>query len=152
MATPFELLKTVFDRDVCQRATKPLRQGVEIAVRFAEGGTATLSKIGSRLETEDRTPAQPDMTFDVSLRALEALAKSETTDIGEIGVEILKLMAHSDDQVRIRARVHIGAFGLLTHGYLGVLPLGGPAVMKFLGTKGLTNIGKIKEALSKLRG
>lgn len=147
----FEILKDIFMRDVCQRATKPLRNGAQIAVQLG-AVAARLRKTGEGLVVEDQAAEKPDMSFTVPTAALQHLQAQTTQDIGEVGVEILKLMASSDESRKIRAKVHIGAFSLFTQGYLTVLPLGGPAVMKFLGTKGLTNIGKIKEALSKLKG
>ena len=47
--------------------------------------------------------------------------------------------------------VFVGPFDFLTHGYLGILPLGGATVMKFLASKGFTGISKIRDAISKLR-
>jgi hypothetical protein len=144
-------LSDFFSRDVCQRATKPLRDGIEIAVNLADAGTMTLTKKGGRMRAEPRTPGKPDMTFQVPERALHELTATTSEDIGEIGIAILKLMAHSDAQMRVTAKVHIGLFDLLRNGYLGVLPLGGAPVMKFLGSKGFNGIGKIKEAISRLR-
>ena len=60
-------------------------------------------------------------------------------------------MAHGDPTFRIKASVHIGAFDLLRNGYLGVLPLGGVTVMRFLSSKGLNGIGKIKDAIGRMR-
>ena len=147
-----DLLKEIFGREVCQRATKPLRNGAQIAISLSTGESARLRKTAEGLVVEADAAEKPDMSFEVPTGALTQLQSFTSTEIGDIGVEILKLMASSEPSKKIRARVHIGAFGLFTQGYLGILPLGGPAVMKFLGTKGLTNIGKIKEALSKLKG
>jgi hypothetical protein len=144
------LLDEFFDRPVAQKATAPLKRGIEIALRIKDGGTFTLTKKDKTL-VEPRTPTKPDMTFDIPLASLESLCAESTEDIGEIGVAILKLMANSDPALRVTAKVHIGAFDLFRHGYLGVLPLGGSTVMKFLASKGLTGIGKIKEGISKLK-
>jgi hypothetical protein len=150
--TDFETLKSIFSRPVCQRATQPLKVGVEIAVILPGGKPTRLRRTAEGTVTEDCPASAADMTFDVPTAALQKLESLSTEDIGEIGVEILKLMASQDANTRIKARVHIGAFTLFTNGYLGILPLGGPTVMKFLGTKGLTSLGKIKDALSKLKG
>src|SRR5205823_2220193 len=96
-------------------------------------------------------PAKPDMTFHVGPKAVATLVATETEEIGEIGVAILKLMAHEDPEHKIKAKVHIGLFTLLGHGYLSVLPLGGATVTKFLASKGFSSIGKIKEGISRLR-
>jgi len=147
----FQVLKDLFARPVCQRATQPLRDGTEIAVFIDEEGPATLQKLGGAFEAVAHAPRKPDMTFVVPNRALDQLAATTTEDIGEIGVEILKLMASPEAELRITAKVHIGLFDILRHGYLSVLPLGGASVMKFLGSKGFGGIGKIKDAISRLR-
>lgn len=146
-----EQLAELFSRDVCTRATKPLRNGVQIAVTIGKEGPFNLHKDGDKMAVSAEAPASPDMTFHLPERALNELASVHTEDIGEVGVAILKLMAHGDPKMRMSAKVHIGAFTLLRNGYLGVLPLGGPGVMKFLASKGLTNIGKIKDALGRLK-
>jgi len=144
-------LKEFFSRPVCNAATKPLREGVQIAIYLDDQGPVCLTKKNKAMTVETTAPAKPDMTFWVPAPAVATLTSLTTEDVGEIGVEILKLMAHDDAAHRISAKVHIGTFDLLRHGYLGVLPLGGPAVMKFLASKGLTGVGKIKDAISKLK-
>lgn len=150
--TTFEKLKLLFQKEVVQRATKPLRTGVEIAVYIDGNGPVTLKKTADSLLAEDRVPQSADMSFWVTTQALQELLKQESSDIGEVGVSILKLMAHSDPQLKMKAKVHIGAFNLMRNGYLLVLPLGGGTVMKFLASKGLTNLSKIKDAISSLKG
>lgn len=147
----FKELSNFFSRDVCQRATKPLRDGIEIAVHLAGTEAVTLAKRNGRTVIEPQAPKKPDMTFQIPERALHEATATTTEDIGEIGVAILKLMAHADPQMRITAKVHIGLFDLLRNGYLGVLPLGGATVTKFLASKGLGGVGKIKEAITRLR-
>lgn len=149
--TSFEKLKTLFQRDVAQRATKPLRSGVEIAVFIDGNGPATLVKSDGALLVEDRAPSSPDMSFWTTTKGLQELLKNDTNEIGDIGVEILKLMANSDPELKMKAKVHIGTFTLLRNGYMLVLPLGGATVMKFLASKGLSSVGKIKDAISSLK-
>jgi hypothetical protein len=149
--TDFQLLKAFFERPVCVAGTKPLRDGIQIAVHLAGAGPVTLQKRGGRPEVLSSPPEKPQMTFHVPSKGLQQLVSTQTEDVGEIGVAILKLMAHSDPEYHVTAKVHIGLFDLLRNGYLGVLPLGGATVMKFLGTKGFGSIGKIKEAIGRLR-
>lgn len=144
-------LKELFARSVCRKATGPLRKGIELAVHLNGEGPVTLTKTAEGLDVLSKAPAKPDMTFHVPEKALLELLGTQTEDVGEIGVAILKLMAHGDPAYRIQAKVHIGPFDLLRNGYLGVLPLGGATVMKFLSTKGLTGVGKIKDAIGRLR-
>jgi hypothetical protein len=151
MSSHFEVLKTFFEKPVCQAATKPLRDGVQIALHLDGADPVTLEKQNGVIQVVNAAPKKADMSFWVPAGAIETLSKVETTDVGEVGVEILKLMAHSDPAYHMTAKVHIGVFDLLRHGYLGVLPLGGPTVMKFLGSKGFGNMNKIREAISRMR-
>lgn len=144
-------LAELFARPVCRKGTEPLRRGVELAVFLDGAGPASLTRSSEGMEVRPIAPKKPDMTFHVPKEALNQLLKAPTEDVGEIGVEILKLMANADATYRIQAKVHIGPFDLLRNGYLGIIPLGGATVMKFLSSKGLTSIGKIKDALGRMR-
>jgi hypothetical protein len=79
------------------------------------------------------------------------LEKLETEDVGEVGVALLQLLIHEDPARRMQAKVHIGPLDLFWKGYWGILPLGGPTVMKFLASKGMTNLSKIKEGIARFR-
>lgn len=147
----FAQLKEFFARDVCQKATAPLRDSVQISVEVEGEPPLILRKQGGRVEVVQGTAEKPDMTFHVGPQAPGVLLATTTNEVGEIGVEILKLMAHADPAYKIRAKVHIGLFTLLSHGYLSVLPLGGATVTKFLASKGFSSIGKIKDGISRLR-
>jgi len=148
-ASGFATLKRFFEKPACQRATAPLRKGIEISVIVDSETPATLRRTESAMQVLASTSENPDMTFRVPLGALEKLANDPTDDIGEIGIAIIKAMIDGDD--RITAKVHIGPFDLLLRGYLSVLPLGGPGVMKFLASKGFTGISKIKEGIARMK-
>ena len=147
-----ELLKIFFDSDLCQRATQPLKNGIEIAIHLPDHSPFTLSKKEGKISIQENTPKAPDMSFWIGNKGVRELTALKTEDIGAIGITIIKLMLAEDPDLRLKSKVHIGTFQLITHGYLSVLPLGGPTVMKFLATKGFSSIGKIKDAISHLRG
>lgn len=146
----FEKLKLYFDREICQRATAPLKNGIQVAV-IVDHHHWSLVKDDGKTGLVATAAFHPDFTFSTTSLGIEELMKVTANDIGEIGLGILKLIAESDPEKRMEVKVHIGAFDLFRNGYLGVLPLGGPTVMKFLATKGFSNIGKIKEKLSQMR-
>jgi hypothetical protein len=149
--TSLALLRDFFNRPLAQQAVQPLREGIEISVYIDELGPVCLTKKDGRTAITEQAPAKPDMSFWVTTPGIQKLSASQATDIGEIGIEICKLMISSDPKERLKASVHIGLFDLLRNGYLGVIPLGGASLMKFLGTQGFGSIGKIKDAISKLR-
>lgn len=150
--THLDKFRVLFSSVVFQKGTAPLRKGVEIGIYLDDKGPITLKKEEDSLAVLSAAPKNPDLSIWVTLPALEYLANHSTEDVGEMGVEILKLMAHKDPTLKMRVKLHIGIFNILRNGYLNILPLGGGTVMKFLASKGLTNISKIKDALSSLRG
>jgi len=145
-----EVVERFFKRQVCQKATGPLSAGAMMSLQV-DAETFTLRKEKTGLAVLAGPCEKPDLSFSIPLEALKQLDRNTTEDVGEMGVALLKQMIQSDPKVKMHAKVHIGIFDLLRKGYLGVLPLGGPAVMKFLGTKGFTNMSKIKEAIQKMR-
>ena len=147
----FSKIRSLFDRGVCARGMKPLKDGIEIALIIDDKGPITLTKQGGKPSIVGKTPYSADLTFWIPAKALDELLSQSTEDVGEIGVAILKLMAHTDPEIKIRCKVHVGLFEFLRSGYLGVLPLGGTTVMKYLASRGFDGIGKIREAISKLR-
>ena len=150
--TESQLLIDFFSSEICQKATRPLKNGIEIGVYIDGSEPLTLTKQKGTITLVHQPPQKADMSFWIGKQGVKTLVSTQTEDIGEIGVAIIKLMLSSDPETRLRSQVHIGTLQLITHGYLGVLPLGGPTVMKFLASKGFSNISKIKEAISQLRG
>ncbi len=147
----YPLLQRFFKKPACQKATAPLREGASVCV-VVSGERLGLIRRDGKMEVTESAPEKADMTFELPIESLRELADNPTEDIGELGIALLQLMAHSDPARRMGAKVHIGPFELLTRGYLGVLPLGGGTVMKYLASKGFTGISKIREGISRMRG
>ena len=144
-------LNALIGSPVFQKGTSPLKNNVEIGVFLNGEGPVTLARREGKSIIEESAPKKADMTFRIPPKAGELLAGLKTEDVGEFGVELIKLMAHGDPDYRINVKVHVGIFDFITHGYLGILPLGGQTVMKHLSSMGLTGIGKIKDAIAKFR-
>lgn len=150
-SSSFEKLVAYFERPVAQQATAPLKNGVELAIILDDNIEGTLTKTDGTFKLTQGKPAKPDMTFLISSLGVEELVRTQSDDIADTGISIARLMVHSDPKLRLKAKVHIGGFTLLTHGYLGVIPLGGKRLMQFLAEKGVGSIGKIKDILGSLR-
>lgn len=147
----FALLSQFIAKPVCQAATAPLKNGVQIAVRVDSGPTWTVRRVAQGTEVTEEAAEKPDMTFSIPLVSLEKLVLLETKEVGEVGVALLQSLIHEDPAERLEAKVHIGPIDLFWKGYLGIIPLGGPTVMKFLASKGITGISKIKEGIARFR-
>lgn len=144
-------LQEFFNRPVALKGTSPLSEGCEIKL-VVDGADYTFIKKGKKPAVLEGPPASADMTFEIPPKALEALADVQTEEVGEIGIAIASHMIHPNPELRVNVRVHIGLLTLIRKGYLSVIPLGGSSLMKFLGAKGLTSMGKIRETISKMRG
>ncbi|MCG3172859.1 MAG: hypothetical protein GMKNLPBB_01021 [Myxococcota bacterium] len=138
---------------VAVRSAQPLKTGVEVGISFVgdnEKYHFRKEKDGGYLR---RGPASdPDFSLIVPDAAVEEIGAMNTDDIGEFGIAFFKLVLTQEQARKIHVRIHAGVFSFLTHGYFGVLALGGGKVMKYLGGKGFGSLGAIKDAITKARG
>ena len=156
--TLFEVLKLFLEESEASRtASKPLKNGIEIGIRFAgSDDDYHVIKEEGRLMVKAGAARAPDWTAVISSGAVHSIKAMPDPDLGDLGVMVLKLMAkgvndpHSEDHIKVHLTA--GFFTILRHGYLGILPLGGPKVGKFLAQHGLKNISGIKRVFKKLRG
>ena len=146
-----EKVETFFARPVCARAARPLKNGIRVSLEVDGQEYFTLTKENGILKAYCERATLPEVSFRLSKEALEALSEFKSEDIGEMGVLVLEWITHAEASKRITVASHVGILELVWKGYLGVLPLGGPAVMKFLAARGFSGLGKIKEAISHLR-
>jgi hypothetical protein len=146
-----ERIQEFFNRQACRDGVRPLKEKIEIAIYVGSDGPGTLLKESGGVKVLPTAPGKADLTFWVTEKAVDKLLAAETNSVGDVGIAILQLMASSDADCKIKAKVHVGIFDMLRKGYLGVIPLGGPAVMKYLGSKGFGSIGKIKDAISQMK-
>jgi hypothetical protein len=152
-----ELKAFLEDNDVSRTASKPLKDGVEIGVHFhGHPGEYHIVKEQGRLAVKTGPARAPDWTAVISEAAVHHIKALPNPDIGDLGVELLKLMArgHKEPDADAFVKVHLSAsfFTMLRHGYLGILPLGGPKVAKFLSERDLISVSGVKRVFKKLRG
>ncbi|MBI1859977.1 MAG: hypothetical protein HYR96_03545 [Deltaproteobacteria bacterium] len=129
---------------------KPLSTKAMVAV-IVDDTPFTLMKGEVEPIVRAESAKEPDITFTIPKASVTALRRSDLSDVATTGIAILKLLLHPDPALRASVKVHIGLFDLMRLGYLSVLRLGGAPMVKFLAAHGLTGMGKIKEAITKLR-
>lgn len=152
MPSALEQFKDFSKRHVFTTATNPLKDGIEIAIFIDEAESITLTKRNKLIEVLEISPKAPEISFWISSKAVEQIHKHPSEDVGDIGIELIKLMAKSEVDLYLRCKIHAGLITLTMKGYLGVIPLGGSKLMKFLATKGFSGMGRIKQAIDNLRG
>lgn len=152
-----ELRAFLEEAEVSRTAAKPLKDGAEIGIRILGGQSDFhVKKAGGRLVVADGPSRKPDWTAVVTPQAVHAIRALPNPDIGDLGVELLRRMArgYQDPNSEDHIKVHLtaGFFTIMRHGYLGILPLGGPKVAKFLAQHNLMSASGIKRVFKKLRG
>jgi hypothetical protein len=144
-------LSAYFSRDVAEKGAKSLSAKAEIEIRVtgAEPATVTLRRADKRNAVTDGAARDPDLIFTLTERALAQVLSDPTEDLGELGVNLLKLVVSSDPELKMSMQIKTGFMGLFTKGYLGVLAAGGAPLAGYLASKGLGGIDAIKAVLKK---
>lgn len=144
----FRKLKDFFEtRTVCATAADPLRQSVEIGIVINDSIQCTFFKSNGKPRFEQREAKKPDIVFYMSPDAINSLVNDPSDDIGELGINIAKNYLARSVKIKIKGSI----LNLMTNGYLGIMKAGGVSFAKFLGSHGISGLGKIKDIFSKLK-
>jgi hypothetical protein len=148
-----------FDRPVAQTAAKSLADGAEIQFQVSDPAeprkpieTFTFTKQNKRNQIVPGAARKPQVSFELTPAAAEAILAEPAEDVGAIGVGIAKLVVSQDPAKKVGMKFNTGFLGLFSNGYLGVVAAGGGAFASFLASRGLNGVSGIKEALKKLKG
>jgi hypothetical protein len=131
-----------------RRATRPLARGARVGLDL-EGGPARFSMASGEPRVEDGAEPDPDFTLRLPAGAVARLTALESDDVGEFGVEFFRLVLERDPALKVRIRIDAPTGRLLSHGYLGVLAVGGLKVGWWLVRNGIKNP---RAAIERLRG
>lgn len=150
-------LEDYFSRPVALRAGEPLgkKAQIELAIQSHEASTPmryVFSREGNRNRIVPKTVNhQPDLTFGLSPQALDRILDDPSEDIGQIGVNIAKLIFSSNDDEKVSMQLHSGVLTLLKNGYFGVITSGGKSFSAFLAQRGFNGISAIRSAIGRLK-
>jgi hypothetical protein len=146
----FEALKSFFESaPVARKATKPLGRGAEVALSLDGGEPARFTMESGAPQVLAQGARDPDFTLTLPEGAVMHITGLQSGDVGEFGVEFFKLVLTKDPATKVRIRIDAPTTRLLSHGYLGVLALGGVKVTWWLIKNGVKNP---KAAIDRLRG
>ena len=153
MTTPsFEQLRSFFeDGALAHKAAASLKNGAEIALVIDEK-TYTFTKEGGKNRLHDHAARKPDIIFTMPGVSAQELVTKRFDSVAQVGLHIFEDVLSQDPSRKVKVRVMSGFLTLMTSGYLGILTAGGADVAKFLGSRGFGSAGKIKDAISKLKG
>lgn len=149
-------LREYFDRPVAEQAAKSLADGSEIELRIqtpdGRGLDAyTFTRKNKKNEILRQGAADPQVVFTLTPAAVEAIVSDPSDDVGQIGVNIAKLIVSQDSERRVRVQLKAGFMTLFTKGYLGVITAGGASLASFLASRGLGGLDALKSAMKKMR-
>ncbi len=159
----FEELKKFFEENkLAIEAASSIRNGRKIRITILENqdqnqesnqeSSYLFTKQGSRNAFLNEPVPEPDLTFKIPAATAKELITKTFLSVGEVGLFIFGKITSSNEKEKIHFKLNVGFLNLMTGGYLGVLTAGGSDVAKYLASKGLGNIGKLKETISKLKG
>ena len=103
-------------------------------------------------QAEIKSEGKADFRLSFGNKALLAILESDSRDVGDFGVAFFKSLVQNDESLRINAKIFSGFFNLTRKGYLSLIPMGGPKVLKYLASKGVIGPLGIKKAINFLRG
>lgn len=149
-------LKNFFEvNPLAIEAADSIRDGRKIKITITSSEPAcvfTFTKEKGKNVLKEEDPSDCDISFVIPTKAAEEITSTKFDSVGQVGLRIFEKILSHDAEQKIHVKIHAGILSLVTGGYLGVLTSGGAEVTKFLASKGLGNMGKIKDAISRMKG
>jgi hypothetical protein len=131
-----------------RKATRPLGRDARVNLAL-DAGPASFSMADGAPKVTDGAHPDPDFTLTLPDGAVERITALRSDEVGEFGIAFFKLVLEKDPALRVRVRIDASTGRLVTHGYLGVLAVGGLKVGLWLLRNGVKNP---KAAIDRLRG
>lgn len=149
----FELMKVfVEQREVAIKAASSLANGVTVKI-VLDGDPSPYHFIRENKKSHLREGEvnEYDLMFTASEKAIRELVTYESNSIGDFGVKFFSLMKSNDPEIFIKAKLNIGLWKVLSHGYVKVLLKGGASVMGYLARHGIGGLGGVKKAINEMK-
>ncbi len=148
-----ERFMSYFDREVAQKAAKTIADGSEVEFRVSGPNEEvfTFTKSGGKNTIRAGAALDPQVVFTLPQQAANEILADTSGEIGEIGVNIAKLIVTSDANRRVSFKLKTGFLTLFSKGYFGVVTAGGAAFASYLASRGLNGISGIKAAFKKMK-
>ncbi len=147
-ADGFAALKRFFETSPAARlASRLLARGARVNLGLGDGPAHFTMESGSA-QVRKGAALDPDFTLQLPDGAVARITSMTSDDVGELGIGFFQLVLERDPALKVRVRIDGSTARLLSHGYLGVLALGGVKVTWWLLKKGVRNP---KAAVDRLR-
>jgi hypothetical protein len=152
----FPELKAFFEENpLAHKAADSIRNGRQIALEVPGDGTTKVyifTKEGGKNVLREGDAQSADVIFTIPVDSAQELVTRKFDSVAQVGLHIFEKILSNDPKQKIQIRLKTGVLSLIAGGYLGVLTAGGGDVAKFMASRGLGSMGKIKDAITKLRG
>ena len=144
-------LKLFFeDNSIATHAASSISNRRTIALSVA-GQHFTFTKIDGKNKIQEGAPSAPDFEFTLPESVVKELVNRKFASAAEVGLFLFEHIFASDPAIKVGVRLNAGILTLVTQGYFGVLATGGTEIAAYLGKRGFSGMGKIKDALSRLK-
>ena len=140
--------------ELAKKAADSIRDGREIAILVTGDGQQaayTFTKSGGKNVFKESAAARPDVSFTIPIASVREIVETNFISVGQVGLRIFEKIISPDPAQKIHVKIHTGFLSLMTGGYLGVLTSGGSEVAKFLASKGLGSMSRVKDTISKMQ-
>lgn len=143
-----EKLKQHMTEDAaCALAAKCLHKNVEIGIVIENTLECAFFATNGLPQFEKRPANNPDVVFHLSAHAVDILTNHKGRNIGELGVEVLKLIVGKEIHLKVPGHL----FSILKNGYLNIIKEAGAPFAKFLAENGVSHISKIPDLIKRLK-
>jgi hypothetical protein len=135
-----------------RKAASHLKSAAQVGVRFTDvPGDFHFALVEGKPRFLTGQAKDPDFELTIAPAAVIAIAAQPDADVGELGILFFQHIVASDEQSKIRVRLHSGLLKLTMRGWLGVMASGGGKVIAWMASKGLKGPSAIASALGRLR-
>jgi hypothetical protein len=145
----FDALRRFFEGSpAALKAMRPLSRSACVNL-VLEGGPARFTMESGAGQVLEGAAPDPDFTLTLPAAAVERITALESDDVGEFGIAFFQRVLDRDPALHVRIHIDASTGRLLSHGYLGVLALGGMKVTWWLLKNGVRNP---RATIERLRG
>jgi hypothetical protein len=133
-------------------AASHIKDGAQSRVTFSHvpGEFHMVRKEGKSLLLQG--PAQdPDFAFRFTPRAIERLARVPGGELADFAVELFDCIVSEDPELQVGLRILSSFPKLFWRGYVGLLMKGGPRVLSYGASRGVSSMGDLRRFLKQSR-
>lgn len=95
--------------------------------------------------------SDPDFAFRFTPKSIERLVQVQGTGLADFAVELFDCIVSEDPETQVGLRIVSSFPKLFLRGYVGLLMKGGPRVLAYGASRGVTSVGDLRRFLKQSR-